>query len=161
MKPQFSVYILLFLSLFCSAQDNSKPDTAQLFYRHFSVQDGLPSNEAYYGYQDKQGYIWICTDNGVSRFDGVQFKNYNSSEGLRSNIILGCKEDSKGNLWMYSIAGELYRYQASSDRFDCPAFNDSLSTLLAGRPILDLVFEKDTLYVMTVGAYAKLTLNTT
>lgn len=161
MKTQFSVYILLFLTVFCSAQDNNKPDTAQLFYRHFTVQDGLPSNEAYYGYQDRQGYIWICTDNGVSRFDGVQFKNYNSIEGLRSNIILGCKEDSKGKLWMYSFAGELYLYQPSADRFECPAFNDSLSTLLAGRPILDLVFEKDTLYVMTVGAYAKLTFKNT
>lgn len=129
-----------------------------MFYRHFTVQDGLPSNEAYLGYQDKTGYIWICTDNGVSRFDGVQFKNYNSANGLRSNVIFGCKEDLQGNLWMYSFAGEIYRYHPETDRFDCPRFNDSLAHLLAGRAIQDLVFEKDTVYVLTAGAYVKLVL---
>ena len=156
MKTLLHLYSVLLFALPICAQQVSNNDTAQLFYRHFTVQDGLPSNEAYYGYQDKAGYVWICTDNGVSRFDGIQFKNYNSNHGLRSNTIFGCKEDKNGNLWMYAFAGELYKYQALSDNFESPQFNDSLAHLLAGRPILDLVFEKDTTYVVTVGAYVKL-----
>ena len=156
MRILLCLHIVFFSALTVCAQQATKPDTAQLFYRHFTVQDGLPSNEAYFGYQDRSGYIWMCTDNGVSRFDGVQFKNYNNAEGLRSNVIFGCKEDPKGNLWMYSLAGELYRYQPLTDRFECPRFNDSLTHLLAGRAILNLVFEKDTIYVTTIGAYVKL-----
>ncbi|WP_317899821.1 sensor histidine kinase [Aurantibacillus circumpalustris] len=155
MKTLLYIFSVLF-SLPIFSQQISTNDTAQLFYRHFTVQDGLPSNEAYFGYQDKAGYIWICTDNGVSRFDGIQFKNYNSADGLRSNTIFGCKEDKKGNLWMYSFAGELYSYQPKTDNFYNPRFNDSLAHLLAGRAILDLVFEGDTTYVVTVGAYVKL-----
>jgi|GEM_PF-2435416 len=158
MKTHVCLYIVLFFSLTVCGQQTGNPDTAQLFYRHFTVQDGLPSNEAYLGYQDKAGYIWICTDNGVSRFDGVRFKNYNSSDGLRSNVIFGCKEDPQGRLWMYSFAGEIYRYQPATDRFECPRFNDSLAHLLAGRAIQDLVFEKDTVYVVSAGAYVKLVL---
>jgi len=158
MRTSLCLYIVLFFNLTVCAQQEHKSDTAQLFYRHFTVQDGLPSNEAYLAYQDKTGHMWICTDNGVSRFDGVHFKNYNSAEGLRSNVIFGCKEDPKGNLWMYSFSGELYRYQPSSDRFECPAFNDSLLRLLSGRAIQNLVFENDTMYVVTAGAYVKLVL---
>ncbi len=155
MKPNLYLYLLLFFSCSFYSQQSGSPDTAQLFYRHFTVQDGLPSNEAYYGYQDKAGYIWVCGDNGVSRFDGVRFKNYNNADGLRSNVIYGCKEDNKGSLWLYSFSGELYRYQPVTDRFESPRFNDSLARLLAGRVILDLVFERDTLYVMTLSAYVK------
>jgi hypothetical protein len=158
MKKALSLYIVLFLGLIIQAQEGNKPDTAQLFYRHFTVQDGLPSNEVYYGYQDRNGYVWFCTDNGVSKFDGVQFKNYNTAEGLRSNVIFGCKEDPNGNLWLYSFAGEIYCYRPLIDHFECPRFNDSLVHLLGGRAILDLVFEKDVIYVVTVGAYVKLDL---
>jgi ligand-binding sensor domain-containing protein len=160
MRTNLSLYIVLLFQLTIFAQQENGSDTAQLFYRHFTVQNGLPSNEAYFGYQDKAGYIWICTDNGVSKFDGIQFKNYNNAEGLRSNVIFGCKEDPKGNLWMYSFAGELYRYQPLTDNFESPSFNDSLARLLAGRSILNLVFEKDTIYVMTLNAYVKLVLPT-
>lgn len=157
MKNSLILYIVLFFSHhLCAQKSVYTQEEAHLYYRNFTVRDGLPSNEAYFVYQDKAGYIWICTDNGVSRFDGIQFQNYNEEEGLCSNVVFGCKEDPKGDLWVYSYSGELYRYLPASDRFECPGFNDSLARILRGKVILDLVFERDTIYVVASGSYVKL-----
>ena len=54
-------------------------------FRHYTTDDGLASPEVYHVLQDKKGYIWIATDNGVSRFDGYDFRNY-SKASLKRRI---------------------------------------------------------------------------
>ncbi|WP_256011050.1 hybrid sensor histidine kinase/response regulator transcription factor [Desertivirga xinjiangensis] len=60
-------------------------------------------------YQDKKGYIWICTDNGLSRFDGAGIKTfyhvYGDSTSLKSNAVLSVLEDSKGHFWVGTTGG--------------------------------------------------------
>lgn len=53
-------------------------------YEHFSLTDGLPGNSIYALQEDKRGFIWISTENGLSRFDPqtVTFKKYDRSDGL-------------------------------------------------------------------------------
>ena len=52
--------------------------------KHFSQEDGLPGNSIYAIQQDSKGYLWISTENGLSRMDPKNslFKNYNRSDGL-------------------------------------------------------------------------------
>lgn len=157
MKYWFAICIWFFVSSIFAQEEDRRIEKSHPFYRHYGILDGLPSNEAYFVYQDKDGYIWICTDNGVSRFDGVEFKNYSENEGLCSNVIFGCKEDDSGTLWLYSYTGELTRYNSIRDRFECPDFNSTLSENLHGKIILDLVFDKDTIYVVTEHKYIKIT----
>ena len=68
--------------------------------RNYTVVDGLPSNLIYNIVQDKQGYIWIATDNGLSRFDGQIFTSYNTSNGLPDNDILGIFTDENNHIWL-------------------------------------------------------------
>ncbi|HUW07297.1 MAG TPA: hypothetical protein VMW01_13655, partial [Williamwhitmania sp.] len=42
-------------------------------YIHFRGGEDIPSSETYHVIQDRKGYIWIATANGVSRFDGYEF----------------------------------------------------------------------------------------
>lgn len=49
-------------------------------------------------YQDSKGYIWFGTQGGLSRFDGINFKNYSIEEGLNDKTVLSIVEDSEGNL---------------------------------------------------------------
>ena len=49
---------------------------------HYSTEDGLPGATVYRLAQSKEGYIWIATDYGLSRFDGHRFTNYDSELGL-------------------------------------------------------------------------------
>ena len=44
--------------------------------RHYSVKDGLSQNTVQSVLQDKDGYIWLATWNGLEKFDGYTFKNY-------------------------------------------------------------------------------------
>lgn len=80
---------------------------AQLPFRHYSTNEGLPSSETYSTYQDSKGYIWIATDMGVSRFDGYNFKNFSTADGLVDNTIFKFYEDPKGRIWFYSFSGRL------------------------------------------------------
>ena len=54
----------------------------------YSISEGLPNNRVYCATQDRFGYLWFGTDNGLVRFDGVNFKLYSVKEGLRSPYIL-------------------------------------------------------------------------
>lgn len=53
-------------------------------YEHYSLSDGLPGNSIYALQEDGGGFIWISTENGLSRFDpqSVTFKKYDRSDGL-------------------------------------------------------------------------------
>ena len=54
----------------------------QPFFKNYQVRDGLPSNTVYFVFQDSKGYIWLCTDIGVSRFDGVRCSNFTIADVL-------------------------------------------------------------------------------
>ena len=49
----------------------------QLVSRNLSSRDGLSSNQVYDMLQDKRGYLWFATTNGISRYDGYSFLNFN------------------------------------------------------------------------------------
>lgn len=73
-----------------------------------SINDGLPHNYIDNITKDSQGFLWLCTHNGLSRFDGTNFVHYNiSSEGirLRSNFVNQVCEDGFHRLWIASEAG--------------------------------------------------------
>lgn len=68
--------------------------------RHYDAKDGLTSNHIYEAIQDQKGFIWFATDNGVSRFDGIEFKNFTSKDGLPDNDIANITEDAAGRIWL-------------------------------------------------------------
>jgi signal transduction histidine kinase/DNA-binding response OmpR family regulator/ligand-binding sensor domain-containing protein len=74
---------------------------------NYSVSQGLPSSEIYQALQDKQGFIWFTTNQGVSRFNGYEFQNYTTANGLPNNSILEIYEDYKGRIWFISLSCQL------------------------------------------------------
>lgn len=56
-------------------------------FKHFTVADGLPNNVIYGILSDARGYLWMSTNNGISRFDPIKetFVNFNTPSGLQSN----------------------------------------------------------------------------
>ena len=70
--------------------------------RHFTIKDGLSSNEVQAIHKDQRGFMWIGTEYGLNRFDGQEFKVYTTENlpGLSSNIINKIMEDRAGNLWL-------------------------------------------------------------
>ncbi len=83
------------------------PLAAQLAVRNFTTEDGLPSENVYCVYPDRDGFLWIGTDNGIARFDGKHFKTYTSADGLADNEIFGFFQDSKGRIWLRTFSGKI------------------------------------------------------
>ncbi|MBL7775349.1 MAG: histidine kinase, partial [Saprospiraceae bacterium] len=77
-------------------------------FRQYNTDDGLSSSEIYGILQDREGYIWISSDNGVSRFDGYGFRNYSVKDGLLENVIFRMQLDTAGRVWMQAMGGNLY-----------------------------------------------------
>jgi len=68
------------------------------FY-HYTSSEGLASSQVYEMIQDRNGYMWFATANGVSKFDGHKFINYSTSDGLNSNSIICLMEGQDGVIY--------------------------------------------------------------
>ena len=83
-------------------------------HESWTVKDGLPVNSINAILQDRTGYIWAATFDGLVRFDGLRFTVFNSanSEELPSNRIIQLKEGRDGSLWLATEQGHIVRFRA-------------------------------------------------
>ncbi|MCX6351337.1 MAG: histidine kinase [Bacteroidetes bacterium] len=101
------IFALSFLFFFISL---SKGIAQQPVLRNYTVKDGLPNTVVYYAMQDKKGFMWFCTETGLSRFDGHTFENFGLEDGLADIENLKTYEDTKGRIWILSYNGKLCYY---------------------------------------------------
>ncbi|MCM1176883.1 MAG: response regulator [Bacteroides sp.] len=85
----------------------------------YTVDDGLPSSQVYDIVQDRSGFIWFGTSNGLSRFDGHNFRNYrkNDGSGLSNNSVLHLHVDRTGRIWV-TLDNGVDIYSPESDTFE-------------------------------------------
>jgi len=69
-------------------------------YYHYTSSEGLASSTVYDIIQDRNGFIWFGTSNGLSKFDGQKFTTYQSNDGLNSNSIISLKEENNGDIYI-------------------------------------------------------------
>ena len=72
--------------------------------------DGLPQNSVNTALQTRDGYLWVGTNAGLARFDGVQFRKFGLSDGLPSVLITALAEDWDGGLWVGTSGGGVSRW---------------------------------------------------
>ncbi len=72
---------------------------------NYRSSEGLPQSNVTALLQDKNGYIWVGTQAGIGRFDGVKFETLTSRNGLAGNYITGLEMDRRGNVWVASQDG--------------------------------------------------------
>ena len=81
---------------------------------HFSTEQGLSQNSIMRIFQDSRGFLWICTFDGLNRFDVYQFKIFRNIPGdftsLSNNKILSICEDKSGEIWIGTYCGGLNKY---------------------------------------------------
>lgn len=74
---------------------------------HLTEKDGLPGKEFYNIIEDSNGFIWLCADKGLFRYDGKIFNNYSNPE-KRGLSVFGVKEDQYGRIWSNNITGQFF-----------------------------------------------------
>jgi ligand-binding sensor domain-containing protein len=76
-------------------------------FRRMLIAEGIPSSEVYESYQDKAGYLWLATDAGICRYNGISFTTYTTLNGLPDNTVFHIQEDSEGKIWVQTFTGEV------------------------------------------------------
>jgi diguanylate cyclase (GGDEF)-like protein len=110
MKPVVLIWITLCWFVFNSAPvvalDPTKPFN-QYVLDAWSIEQGLPQITVHSLTQDAQGYLWVGTQAGVARFDGVSFNTFSADNTpqLPGNFIQDLHTDSKGRLWIATYKG--------------------------------------------------------
>lgn len=86
---------------------------AQYGYESWQTDSGLPQNTVHAIVQGRQGYLWIGTEGGLVRFDGVQFlvMTHATTPGLPTDLVDDLMEDRSGTVWI-STSGGLARLRA-------------------------------------------------
>ena len=69
-------------------------------YYHYTSSDGLASSTVFSIIQDRNGFIWFATLNGLSKFDGKHFTTFRTGDGLNSNSITSMVEGKHGELFI-------------------------------------------------------------
>ena len=86
----------------------------------FTVENGLSSSMVTDIHQDRSGFIWVATEDGLNRFDGIKFTVYRqdkaNNEGMSSNFIHVLFEDHVGKMYTGSLHGLQY-YDQATDSF--------------------------------------------
>ena len=80
----------------------------------FSTADGLGSNVVHRIVRDSRGFLWFCTREGLSRFDGYEFVTFGVERGLPSPVVNDFLETRSGELWLGTRAG-LVRFDPRGD----------------------------------------------
>lgn len=111
---QQTIAFFLFLLLqFTTGNTNAQ----QYSFFQYQVEQGLSNNTVTCSLQDKNGFLWFGTKDGLNRFDGYQFKTFyparkNENE---ANYIICLACDSKGTIWAGSSSG-IYRYDKEKEK---------------------------------------------
>lgn len=108
------LFALVLVALPACALDSSKP-LAAYSRQSWQTGNGLPQNSVHAILQTRDGYIWLATEGGLVRFDGLRFRVYDAQNtaALRSNTVRSLLEDRKGALWIGTADG-LARYGDST-----------------------------------------------
>jgi ligand-binding sensor domain-containing protein/signal transduction histidine kinase len=93
-------------------------------FRVWQREQGLPQNFVRSLAQTRDGYIWVGSDAGVSRFDGARFVSFGMAEGFQTGPAQTLLGDSQGALWIGSAGRGLGRWQ--NGRFTALAMRDGL-----------------------------------
>lgn len=113
-KYHLCVFLLL-LGLNTLAQE------MQLTFHHLTEENGLTQAERYSISRDSRGLIWIGSEDGLLRFDGLEIRKYQSLKGAKNalfenRITSQCFEDKKNDLW-FTSTGAVNCYRRKTDDF--------------------------------------------
>lgn len=125
--------------------------------KNFTHKDGLPSNEVYDIFQDKNGFLWFATDRGLASYNGHEFKKFEPKHGLTDITIFDFFPQENGQVWCITFNNKLFYFDDGSSKFIPYKYNSVIEKLINNIKfsyffVNDLaVDKKGTLHIVTNG----------
>lgn len=156
-SPSFRVVITIFLSvLLLPSTMYIKAQQPSFKCTRLTTDDGLSDNMVFCALQDRYGFMWFGTRDGLNRYDGQKFTVYRhiaqDSSSLSDNSISCLYEDSKGNLWIGTQQGGLNKFDRTTSSF-VRYTHDSLKTSTINRGQVAVICEDSLGYLWVTTAY--------
>src|SRR5689334_19605609 len=113
--------LCLGLVLLSLAAAPAAPAAAAARFRHITMEDGLSANLVFTTLQDRRGYMWITTENGLNRYDGYGFKVFrhdpNDPDSPSGIMARALHEDAAGRIWLGTFSNGLDLYDPATGKF--------------------------------------------
>ncbi len=151
-----ALILLIALTAAPAAASIPTPKTQSLRFERLGVAEGLSQDEVLAILQDRQGYLWFGTQDGLNRYNGYTFTVFRhdskNKDSLSNSSILSLAEDEAGNLWVGTRGGGLNRYDAATGKFTAFRHDPADPASLSNDTVTDLQLTRDgVLWVATLG----------
>ncbi|MBF0100928.1 MAG: histidine kinase [Desulfobacterales bacterium] len=114
------LFILIPVILILSYPQYGTARKSTLIFQHITIKQGISQSTVNDIVQDRKGYLWIATEDGLNKYDGYSFKVYryanNNKSSIQNNYISVLFVDKNGNLWVGTDGG-LHQYNEITDGF--------------------------------------------
>jgi diguanylate cyclase (GGDEF)-like protein len=98
-----------------------RAESPRMAFERLSLEQGLSQTTVLCVFQDSRGFLWLGTEDGLNRYDGLSFKTYKydpaDQTSLPNNMVWAIVEDREGDLWLGTEGGGLARWDHRTDRF--------------------------------------------
>ncbi len=153
---KFICFLLISLALQGFWLAENRAAQKNIRFKHLTIDDGLSNNQVYVFLQDRHGFIWMGTQDGLNRYDGQGFRIYQNdpadSTSLSRNWIMDLAEDDDGKIWIATQGGGLNVFDPVTEKFKAYRFDANDPTSLGHDRIIELYFDSDnTLWIGTAG----------
>lgn len=95
---------------------------AALQFERYELEEGLSQNTVNCLLQDHKGFLWVCTQDGLNRFDGYTFKTFEEDSkndaAISDDYVISIFESSDHSLWVGTRSGGLNKFDFATHRFE-------------------------------------------
>ncbi len=128
--------LFIFCSIIIGAALCLFPGEEDVTFESLSIRQGLSQSTVNCMLQDRKGFMWFGTSDGLNKYDGYEFTVYTFEPGnpnsLSNNIVTALCEGPGGELWIGTNGGGLNRFEPASGRFERFRRNPANSNSIGG-----------------------------
>jgi ligand-binding sensor domain-containing protein/serine phosphatase RsbU (regulator of sigma subunit) len=136
MKRHLAIFFFLVMCNLLFAQ------TSQMRFKRISIDDGLSQVCVNHILQDKKGFMWFATQDGLNRYDGYTFTVYkpnpSNPNSLSNNVVKSLFEDNEGIIWIGTAGGGLNRFDPETETFTSYMYDPFSKTSLSNNDVYSI-----------------------